>query len=994
MTTDKTKKKEKKIKAKKVKSPLRGQRIFASILIVLVVIALAAVGSFSVFAKNIIATAPELYVEDFIQPESSKIYDRDGVEISDMGMKIRENISYDDLPQSLIDAFIAVEDSRFFAHNGFDVPRFTKAAIENLLDSLREGRVSFGQGGSTFTMQLIKNTYFTSENFETGEVVLPQGGVSGIDRKVQEIYLSQKIENEQMLSKKLIFELYLNMINFGAGNNIVGVQNSADAYFGKDISELSLLESAFLAGVINAPSKNSPYYSINNATKRTHTVLDLMKLHGYISEDELKVAKAIPLENIFVAKGTSTGEALPYQAFIDVVIDEVVELTGSNPTVVPMKVYTTMDSNIQEGIDTFQRREVPGLDQGADTHLQVGSTVVDNSNGEIIGIVGGYDYNGRLIHNRATSKTVQPASVVKPVVDYALAFEYLGYATSHIMVDEPWQYAGTDFTVGNYDGRYWGELTLMDAVADSRNIPALKTLQAAVNTIGRDGVVNYLNAIGFSKVTSDAFDLGYGIGGSSFTTSPVELAGAYTMLMNNGNYIKPHTVTRIEFSDGREPLIPQYASIPVISDAAAYLTTRTMKYAVEGPYPGYLRSIRKPYTVFGKTGTNSWGKNRPSYVPENAQRDRLMIAATDRFTMATWVGFDKYDEQYKPWFSEAEYRFNLPGKLNSYLLNLLQETYGGGQDIQRPGGVVDIKHITGPFPYQSPLEGMNENLISNGLIKKEFLSLTEAQPQILEDLKSQTVAVAQKGQTLNFDIVMAEYPDKDKLKIADDVLVMKFPGSDKTTTGKRLYDDSWLFGAVQYKSEIKVNGQPVKEIITDSPEQRVDYKLSGNESSIEVCSYYTYELSESRKSNAHCSEIDMEALSVTGPNSNLFEDLKDWAESLGIPLSVETKENNRLDQHDLVLKTEPNIINRQVNVNELKASGLKMEVSKFVLELEAGDSYSGNVKQTVENLKNHMTVAVSGQGKKIQSITVDGQAIEKIELDKHKGKTLSIVLID
>ena len=367
-----------------------------------------------------------------------------------------------------------------------------------------------------------------------------------------------------------------------------------------------------------------------------------------------------------------------------------------------------------------------------------------------------------MIHNRALDSYNQPGSVIKPVLDYALAFEYLGWATSHVLVDEPWVYPGTDFLVGNYDGRYWGEVTIMDAVADSRNIPALKSLQEVINTIGRSGVVDYMNQIGFSKVNEENFDLGYALGGSSFLASPIELAGAYTTLMNGGNYTKPHTITRIEFSDGREPLVPQYSSIPVLSDSAAYLASRTMKYAVEGPYPGYLRSVRKHYPVFGKTGTNRWGEEGPKHgAAKNSMKDRLMIAATDQFSMATWVGFDKKTPDVKPWFSPQEAQFNLPGKLNSYLLDLLEQEYGSGKDLQRPGGVADIQHIAGTFPYQSPLKDMNPHLVAKGLIKKEFLNLVEANPQDLKNLKEQKVNITQSKDTLMINVELTPYPDKE-----------------------------------------------------------------------------------------------------------------------------------------------------------------------------------------------------------------------------------------
>ena len=922
-------------KVKKEKHPLKTQRTIATILLVIVSMGVLGLGGFSIYATGVIKKAPELYAEDFLSPESTKIYASNNEEIYDTGLKIRENITYDELPQSLIDAFVAVEDSRFFEHKGFDVPRFTKAALENLFSSLRHGSISFGQGGSTFTMQLIKNTYFMYEDPQTGEVVLPAGGVAGIDRKIQEIYLSNKLERNHVLSKQLILELYLNMINFGAGNNILGIENSAEAYFGKEVSELSLVESAFLAGVINAPSVNNPYYSIKNATNRTHEVLYLMNYHGYITDEEYAIAKAVPLENLFVGDDGSDISDLPYQAYIDVVISEVKELTGLDPASTPMKIHTSMNLEVQKAIDEFQRREIEWLDQGKDTHIQVGSSVINNKTGEIVGVVGGYDYNGRLIHNRAKDSYHHPGSVIKPVVDYAPAFEYSGWSTTHKLVDEPWAYAGTDIVVGNYDDRYWGEITVMDAVADSRNVPALRAMEQNISTLGTSGMVEYLNKIGYSVPNTDNFSMNFALGGGDFIASPLEVAGSYTMLMNGGNYTQPHTVTRIEFSDGREPLIPQYTSIPVISDAAAYLTTRTMKYAVEGPYPGYLDSIRKGYTVFGKTGTTRHGpENVDLGIPKDSMKDRLMVAATSDFSMATWVGFDKNDPEMKPWFSPSEADFNLAGRLNSYLLDILAEEYGAPSDLEKPSGVVDFKHILGTFPYQIPLEDMNQDLIVTGMIKKEFLNLVEAKPQPLKDLDKQKVNVKQNGRTLDIDIELTPYPDQEKLKVAENKLVMKFPNG-QTTTGKKLYDESWVFGAVRYMSEVRVNGKTVAEISNDQNKQTLSYQLQDGDKKIEICSFYTYEDSKSRKSNEKCTPVELSEISIDKPDNNL-ESITAWAEANGIPTRYVYKENNRIDRFNKLSQVSPDITKGKISmdtIKQLKDSGLDIELYDYTYTL-------------------------------------------------------------
>ncbi|MFQ8584468.1 MAG: transglycosylase domain-containing protein, partial [Holdemania massiliensis] len=322
-----------------------------------------------------IKDAPEISLNDFEGLESSQIYDQDGILITELGAYLRENITYEDMPNSLIDAFVAIEDSRYFEHPGFDVPRFAKAALENLKSK------SFGQGGSTFTRQLVKNTYFQVDDLENSTIA-----EKSVDRKVQEIWTALKLEKQ--IDKKQIFQLYLNKLNFGG--NIRGVQKAAQYYFGKDAKDLSLGESALLAGIINRPNAYNPYENLDYATNRRNTVLDMMVYHGYITEMEADLAKSIRVEDLLVGEDYTVSESGgPYQAYVDAVIEEVKQITGKDPALTPMKVYTNMDRTVQEQIDAIQKGENI---EYPDELMQIAIVSMNNQTGEIRGLGGGRNY--------------------------------------------------------------------------------------------------------------------------------------------------------------------------------------------------------------------------------------------------------------------------------------------------------------------------------------------------------------------------------------------------------------------------------------------------------------------------------------------------------------------------------------------------------------------------------------------------------------------------
>lgn len=1002
-SADNSKKKQSKgpMKKKKRKEPVAGklkaQRITAWVLIVLTSLGVLGVATVGIYAGIQINKTTPLAHEDFIPTSSSTFYASNDQSFFETGYKLRDNIGYDDLSNSVIDAFIAIEDSRFFTHNGFDVPRFTRAALNNLKKTVTSGKLDFSEGGSTFTMQLIKQTEFMSDGSDGEDVKGPDVGSSGISRKIQEIYLSQKIDGGGVLSKKLILELYLNQIDFGVGNNTVGIENSSKAYFGKSASELNTVEAAMMAGVINAPYAYSPYMNIQKANERTQQVLDLMLQHGYISDEEHAIASAVRVEDLLVERKAQQGNAHPYQSYADAVVEEVIELTGKDPGKVPMKVYTALDLDVQAGLDRVQAREIDELTFDEDSGIQVGSAVVNNKTGEIVGTVGGYDYNGQRITNRATNTKyarVRPASTLKPVVSYAPAYNYLGWSTDHIITDDPYD-TGGGFVVTNYDNRYEGEITLDRAISDSRNVPAVKTFMTVADKIGYDAYRQYFTNIGLTiDETNNGFGWGVAMGNDPLYATPAEMAAANAMLYNDGKYIKPHTVVRIEFEDGSAPYVPEYTPTQVIQPGAAYMATRNMKYVIDSGSTDYTNVTRRNYPVYGKTGTNQYDPIMADELgyPKAAQESRLMMTATGDFSISTWVGFPSADRGQisQPYFSPSEQERNVPGKLNSYILSLLEDSFGVPTDVSMPSDVTQITHIKGPFPYQSPLPDMNKDLISTGYILKDFAKLAEAKPQDLSPLSDATFTATSIGQQFTFNIDMTAYPDASKLKEADASLVMPHPHGG-SVTGKRVFDESWIYGAVRYKTEIRADGNPIAEQMSESNTFTVAASVPPETKQLEVCSYYTFEKATSRKSNQICKPVDASQIpSEAFPNfvGQSYGIMRGWAEPKGVTLQPNFVVRNDMAYGE-VISVSPNVAGKQYTSKELAALTLKVDVSDNQFE-------SGITVETLLNDPNSQylnIVNASGQDKKrIIGYTVNGTTTQSIRTSVVGKNPVTLVL--
>lgn len=762
----------------------------------------------------------DLDVDALSNKKSSILYDINGEPFFDSALYSEDGTAHTDIPymemdQNVVDAFISVEDSRFFTHIGFDVPRFTQAIFENLKT------MDFDQGGSTITMQLIKTSHLSAEK--------------NVKRKVQEISLS--LELDKMISKDEIFEYYVNKINYGAGNSR-GIENAAMFYFNKSATELNISEAALLAGVVNAPNAYSPLKDLTIATKRRNTVINLMYTHGYIDEQEAILAKSIKIENQITNESSKSVsmDANPYIDYVSVVIDEIKETMGIDIITTPLNVYTYMDPAVQEKIADIQN----GVGYNyPDEIMQSGIVIGDNDTGEVIGVGAGRDSQFVKGFNRASDMYQQPGSVTKPLLSYALAFEHLGWATSHVVEDKPVIYAGTQHVLGNANGRYQGEMTLKNAVANSINTSAYLTLLQVEQSIGRTAVAQYLKeSLGFSKVTTDQYNTQYSIGGSTFQISPMELFGAQAVMMNGGYYTKPHTVNYIETAEN-EKIEDQfnYAKTKVISEETAFLVSQLEAYNVTAGIINRMEVLGgRPYPVYAKTGTTDYGSDGVPYgIPVGAGKDQWMFASSRKYTSVVWMGWDKPEAGKQTYWTAAKYNANPLGWMNVQLLNTVHKGKANPGSVVKPAGVSEIKHILGTFPYANPIEGIESEYITNGFINSKFKNLVDlnADGVSIEKLDGFKSDITQDKYNKTVNIEWSEYPEGGAIKPKTyDISV----GSVKAT-GTRLFDISWIFGPIEYEAEIYVDGKIVETVTSKEPKATASLEIP-NGAEVKVCGYY------------------------------------------------------------------------------------------------------------------------------------------------------------
>ena len=643
-----------------------------------------------VFAVYIVVKAPNFDPKNLYSTESSIVYDKNGKQITKLGVEKRKNVNYDDLPQVLVDAIIATEDSRFMQHNGFDLPRFLKASAGQVVNKIT-GHGNAG-GGSTLTMQVSKNNYTSVES----------SGFEGIVRKFTDIYISI-FKLEKNYSKEEIMEFYVNIPYLG--NNSYGVEQACQSYFGKSVSDINLSEASLIAGLFQAPASYDPYRHPDYAEERRNTVLYLMQRHGYITKEEAEDAKKISVTSLLRSSNPES-ESNEYQSYIDVVIDEVEEKTGNNPYTTGMKIYTNLDTDKQTVLNDLMSGKTWTW---KDDKVQAGVAIVDVNTGALVAVGGGRNRTGARQLNYATDITRQIGSCAKPLFDYGPALEYNNAGLASQVYDGPHAYS-SGVSIRNVDGSYGGTMTYKYALAASRNIPALKVFQSVDNS----KIKEFVTKLGITPEIDSNGGLHEAHALGAFTGSnPKSMAAAYAAFANGGYYAEPYTINKVEYIDSDKTVSLKSKRTRVMSDSTAYMITDALTYAVSG-YGNIGGSVRG-VQLAAKTGTTMFDSEaRKKYgYPSSANMDMWVTGYTPEYAVSLWYG---YTEAEKGYYLGSE-GYSVRGKIFRQIISGISDK-SGSKKFTVPNSVVKVTVEKETSPLMLPSANTPDNMKVTEYFKK------------------------------------------------------------------------------------------------------------------------------------------------------------------------------------------------------------------------------------------------------------------------------------
>jgi len=602
--------------SKKKKTKSKKRKFIRFIILILIIIGL--INFFiSYFRWKNIASA-------MIQNIPSEVIDTEGNTIALIGSeKITENVSLNDIPDNLKNAYISIEDQRFYKHKGVDIKRTGGATLSYISHF---GKASFG--GSTITQQLVKN--LTSES------------ASKISRKTKEWV--KAFELETFLSKDEILEAYLNIIYVGP--NIYGVASGSKYYFNKNISNLSLAECAFLAGINNAPISYNPFSEKNNLdkiSKRTKIVLNKMFELKYINEDEYNQAIKDVESGLNFEKGNlESKQSEIYSYHTDALISEVISDLSNRKKISKdfaynylkmggLKVYSTQDSKIQSTMESeFAKKTYILNSKNSNDTSQAAMVIIDHTTGHVVGCVGGLgEKNTNRSFNRATQSIRQTGSAIKPIAVLAPGIQNKIFTCTTIYSDTLTKFddgSPKGYSPINYN-TYLGDITVRKAVESSQNIPFVKMMEQLTPKTS----IKYLKKLGITSLTDKDENLALALGGLDKGISPLEMASAYATFANEGVYIEPTFYTKIENSSGKKVLKTKQKTRKVFSKETCYIITQLLTQPVNGAYGTATYCALNGIEVAAKTGTT------------NNNYDRWLCEYTPYYTSVAWYGFD-YNE--------------------------------------------------------------------------------------------------------------------------------------------------------------------------------------------------------------------------------------------------------------------------------------------------------------------------------------------------------------
>jgi penicillin-binding protein 1A len=587
-------------------------------------------------------------LKDYVPTETTYIYDVKGTQLASLHDEAnREVVPLDKISPELKMSLLAIEDSHFFTHQGINATGVGRALVANF----SKGGVT--EGGSTITMQLIKNLFLSQKREFT--------------RKLAESVLSIRLE--QIFRKEKILEMYLNQVYWGHNN--YGAETAAQSYFGKHASELNLAEGALMAGLIQSPERWSPFVNLKNSQVRQHEVINRMEKLGWITTTQAKEAKAYKLK---IGKiKTWQKSKLPFVT--EAVIDELNQKFGRETVRKGgMRIQTTVDYKFQRDAEEL----ISSIGKSYGREFQIALAAVDPRTHFVKAMVGGIDYN-KSSFNRATDARRQPGSSFKPFVYYT-AFATGKYSPESIVYDTPVRYRDGDgyYAPKNYAGGYGGAMTIRNALKVSANIPAVKMGKA----VGLDKVIQTCRTLGIRSPLEPVVSLPLG----ATDLSPMEMAGAFATFgaagwqsefpaVGNASQSSTTSIVRVSDSEGNILLdhSPEKGNRKLTLDpwASAQITSAMESVIYGGGGTGKNAAIGRP--AAGKTGTTS------------SERDVWFVGFVPQLSAAVWIGKDNYKPLGKG-VSGGTYAAPIWRQfMNQALVGVPEENFQPASKFKRPG---------------------------------------------------------------------------------------------------------------------------------------------------------------------------------------------------------------------------------------------------------------------------------------------------------------------
>ena len=555
------------------------------------------------------SSAPKISRSDLTSQSITTIYDDQNRVISRLGAQKREYAKDNQIPKQLKNAVVSIEDRRFYKHHGVDTIRILGAATSNVF-----GRSAGMQGGSTLTQQLVKLSVFSTAASDRT-----------LKRKAQEAWLA--INVEQHFSKSQILDFYINKVYMG--NGIYGMQTAAQYYYGKDLNDLDLSQLALLAGMPQSPTYYNPLVSNTKyATQRRNEVLNAMVRSNYITQSQANQAASESVTaGLDPDHGNISGSGTAVDSkVVDPYVKQVLadlQAQGYNPYSDGLKVHTNLDLDAQQHLYDAANKNV----QFQNDKMQAGVAVTDPHNGQIIAMLGGR-HTGNVVYglNRAVQSNRSSGSTAKPLMDYGPAIEYLQWPTFKSIADTRFVFPGTNTVLHDFDKKYKGNMTMREALVQSRNVPAIRALQA----VGIKRATSFLDGLGISQ--KQPYTLQNGI---ALYISPLQVSAAYAAFANGGTYYKPYYISSITTQDGS---VKQFnpKGKRAMNKATAYMITDMLKGVFTDSQGSATDARLDGVNQAGKTGTT----NYPGNSSQSGVMDSWMAGYTKNYSIAVWTGYD------------------------------------------------------------------------------------------------------------------------------------------------------------------------------------------------------------------------------------------------------------------------------------------------------------------------------------------------------------------